>query len=94
MALTLAWLRQWHKANRRKRATANRGRMTVFKCDDCGHFISYADLDSRRARRKLIYPDSAFTVETWETVCARCVQKEAEPTTHMRGSANVGFCSP
>ncbi len=50
----------------------------MFRCDDCGRFIPYADLDSGRARHKLIYPDSAYTWETWETVCAKCVQKELE----------------
>jgi hypothetical protein len=48
----------------------------MFRCDDCGHFISYADLDGNRAQRKLLCPDSAYTWETWETVCAKCAQKE------------------
>lgn len=38
------------------------------RCDECGRFIALADFD-RGAVRRLVYPDSEFTRETWETLC-------------------------
>lgn len=40
------------------------------RCDVCGRFIALADFASARARRALIYPDSEYSRETWETLCA------------------------
>jgi hypothetical protein len=40
------------------------------RCDECGRFIALEDF-SHGAVRRLIYPDSAFARETWETLCAR-----------------------
>ncbi len=39
------------------------------KCDVCGKFISFDDLDKGLAVRDMIYPDSELTRETWETLC-------------------------
>jgi hypothetical protein len=38
------------------------------RCDDCGRFIALGDFDNGAIRR-LIYPDSDRSVETWETLC-------------------------
>ena len=38
------------------------------RCDVCGRFIPLKDLDSGAVRR-LLTPDSAFTTETFETLC-------------------------
>jgi hypothetical protein len=46
------------------------------KCDICGKFVSYKDLSEGKASRILVYPDSHFTQETWETICRRCNKKE------------------
>ena len=43
--------------------------MNAFRCDACGRYISYCDLDRGLATIHLIYPDSAYTVETFETLC-------------------------
>jgi hypothetical protein len=40
------------------------------RCDQCGRFIAMEDFD-RGAVRNLIYPDSHFTAEEWETLCIR-----------------------
>lgn len=40
-----------------------------FKCDVCGRFISYRDIESGKARHRLITPDSHLTSEEWETTC-------------------------
>jgi hypothetical protein len=40
------------------------------RCDVCGRFIPLNDFE-RGAVRLLIYPDSEFTQETWETLCAK-----------------------
>ena len=39
------------------------------KCDVCGRIISYDDFDSGKACRRMITPDSAVSVEEWETLC-------------------------
>ena len=41
-------------------------------CDDCGQFVSYADLDSGKAIRYLDTPDSEFTSEEYVTLCRKC----------------------
>jgi hypothetical protein len=38
------------------------------RCDVCGRFIAIQDFTDGAVRR-LIYPDSDRTVETWETLC-------------------------
>ncbi|HUS96137.1 MAG TPA: hypothetical protein VMX97_05290 [Hyphomicrobiaceae bacterium] len=43
--------------------------MNDFRCDECGRFISYVDLDQGLATVHMIYPDSAYTVEVYETLC-------------------------
>ena len=49
----------------------------LFKCDACGRFISYDDIDSGRAVNKMITPDSDYSAEEWEILCKRCKDKEA-----------------
>lgn len=38
------------------------------RCDVCGRFIAFEDFD-RGAVRQLVTPDSAYTRETYETLC-------------------------
>jgi hypothetical protein len=40
------------------------------RCDQCGQFIAIDDFDSGAVRR-LVYPDSEYTRETWETLCTK-----------------------
>jgi hypothetical protein len=44
------------------------------RCDVCGRFIALEDFDNGAVRR-LIYPDSDRSVETWETLCIRHAKK-------------------
>ena len=46
------------------------------KCDNCGKFISYEDLDIGEATITMILPDSHYSIETWETICKRCKNLE------------------
>lgn len=39
------------------------------KCDVCGKFISFKDLDDGKAIHILVTPDSEFTSETYESLC-------------------------
>lgn len=48
------------------------------RCDVCGKFISFDDLAMGKARRELVTPDTAFTAETYETLCAVCFEKDNE----------------
>ena len=50
--------------------------MNYFKCDICGRFVSYADLDNEKAKHNLVTPDSAYTFEKWETYHVACNEKE------------------
>jgi hypothetical protein len=55
-------------------ARQEEGEMNSFKCDVCGRFISYHELENGKARHVLIYPDSDYTAETWETYHTACNQ--------------------
>ena len=50
----------------------------VISCDVCARFISYADLEAGRATRKLVSPDSEYSFEQYETLCAKCREKVTE----------------
>ena len=41
------------------------------RCDICGRFIGLSDFESVKANRRMDTPDTAFTAETYETLCAR-----------------------
>ena len=45
------------------------------KCDFCGCFISYKDLDEGKAISHMIIPDSYLTKEEYETICSKCRNK-------------------
>ena len=46
------------------------------KCESCGEFISYQDLEEGKAKSTYT-PDSHFTVEGVEFICSRCNEREA-----------------
>ena len=50
--------------------------MNPYTCDECGRFIPYQDLDQGLATIRMIYPDSTYTVETFETLCKVHSNKE------------------
>lgn len=52
------------------RALGRRDAMCL-RCDKCGRFIPWADLDSGAARRQLTHADDAFGGEEYETLCAQ-----------------------
>jgi hypothetical protein len=39
------------------------------RCDVCGCYIPFEHLADETALRRLVYPDSEFTIETYETLC-------------------------
>lgn len=43
--------------------------MNKIKCDVCGKFIGYSDLESGKAICIMKYPESELTTETYETLC-------------------------
>jgi len=49
-----------------------------FRCDYCGQFISYADLDAGKAECYMLTPDSEFTTETYATHHMACKQADEE----------------
>ena len=52
-----------------KKIKARHPRLT---CDVCGQFVSYSDIESGKAVRTMITPDSEFTSEEYETLCRNC----------------------
>ncbi len=46
------------------------------RCDDCGKYISYTDIETGKAGRRMITPDSEFTAETYETLCSKCMRED------------------
>ena len=42
------------------------------KCDICGRFISFRDFEFDDATRKLLTPDSDYSIEEFETICSKC----------------------
>lgn len=39
------------------------------RCDICGEFIPFCDFVDETAVRRLVLPDSEYSVETFETLC-------------------------
>lgn len=53
----------------------------MFKCDNCGQFISNIAIRNGEARRVMISPDSDWSYEEWETLCPKCTKmKEFKET--------------
>lgn len=46
--------------------------MTYLKCEVCGHFVSFKDIEEGRASHFMVTPDSDRSREEWETLCAKC----------------------
>ncbi len=48
----------------------------TLKCEVCGRFVSYADIESGAATHKMVLPDSDLSIESYETLCPKCKAKE------------------
>ena len=46
------------------------------RCGVCGKFIPFEDFESGKAKRVMVTPDSHFTSEEYETLCAEHNQIE------------------
>lgn len=46
------------------------------KCDNCGKYISFEDLDKGLAQRHMITPDSEYSKEQYETLCKSCIKED------------------
>lgn len=44
----------------------------MIRCDFCGKFISYEDLERGEAYRVLLTPSSEYSEEEFETCCKSC----------------------
>ncbi len=44
----------------------------IFKCDECGRFISLKDIESGKARHNIVTVDTEFSIEEYETLCFKC----------------------
>lgn len=55
----------------------------IFKkisCDICGRYISYNELESGKAQRNLITPDSDYSTEDYETYHVECNKQNVKKT--------------
>ena len=43
------------------------------RCDCCGKFIPFKDFEDETAMREMVTPDTYFTSETYQTLCAKCL---------------------
>jgi hypothetical protein len=59
------------------------------RCDVCGRFIAFADFD-KGAIRRLVYPDSEFTRETYETLCRDDATEEERDRSVKGGGIKSG----
>ena len=50
----------------------------IFKCDECGQFISMLDLIKGNATNKQDTPDSYYSKETYIRLCKTCTLREKE----------------
>ena len=48
------------------------------RCDNCGCFIAYKDLENGEATHSMTLPDSDYSYETWESTCKKCLKAEKE----------------
>lgn len=62
------------------------------KCDSCGRFVAFADIETGKARRALITPDSFYSNEYFETLCPFHTQQRQSPA--KRGHATAKQSSP
>ena len=46
------------------------------KCDTCGKFISYKDIELGKAYNVLVYPGLDMTEETYSSECRKCYKPE------------------
>ena len=46
------------------------------RCSKCGRFIPVDAFEDNTAIRRMITPDSEFTMETWENLCRPCTKFE------------------
>jgi hypothetical protein len=54
----------------------------ILRCDICGRIIGFTDLMAGRAHRALLTPDSEFSAETFETLCAKHNTRRARARDH------------
>lgn len=43
--------------------------MKPLRCDECGQFVGYKNIENGTAIRRIVTPDSAYTPEIYETLC-------------------------
>ena len=57
--------------------------MNAFRCDYCGKFIAYAELDRATSECYMVTPDSEVSVETYATHHNSCKEKDDERRTKI-----------
>jgi hypothetical protein len=50
----------------------------TIRCDECGQFVKYADIESGTAIFEEVVPDNSFLLGYWRTKCAKCAKRYRE----------------
>lgn len=58
----------------------------AIRCDKCGFFVAYKDIDSGAATRKLISPATEDSKEKWETICPKHNLEHDDPEENIEAS--------
>lgn len=64
------------------------------KCDECGKFVAYADLESGAAKSTYVTPDSHFSDERIEFLCRRCNVTQAPSPADLPRDADQEHLTP
>lgn len=59
------------------------------QCDVCGQYISYADLQSGKARRAMITPDAEGVGEAYETTCRKHTKTLGKQLLRLAGTQDI-----
>lgn len=50
------------------------------RCDVCGRFFSFNDIEKGMATLKMLTPDSDYSYEEWESLCPNHTKLKCYPT--------------
>lgn len=65
--------------------------MRTIKCDICGKFIPYQDLESGKAIHIMLAPDSDVSSETWDSRCKDCYDPYQAYNEGRKAGAGLGL---
>jgi hypothetical protein len=65
--------------------------MNIFKCDNCGKFIPYSQLNEGGGASSCFVPDSDVSYEEEKFRCKKCTEEHGK--TIPSQSVNINYCT-